>query len=229
MNAYTYIIKCPNGKSYYGYRSANKVSPEDDLWKKYFTSSKFIKELREQYSDDEFIATIDKTFESADDARAYEEKFLTENNCVHNDSWLNRANNGKDWNSTGEGTRRKISQAHKGKLAGEKNPFYGKKHSEASLQKIREANTGRVHTAETRKKMSDSGKGKVFTEEHKRKISESNKGKVVSEETRRKNGEASRKRVWTEESRKRLSESLKAHYDAKKRNEKNVTIEIHEK
>ena len=90
MNAYTYIIKCPNGKSYYGYRYANKVSPEDDLWKIYFTSSKRIKELREQYGDAEFVASVDKTFKTAEEAYEYETKFLTENDCVHSDDWLNQ-------------------------------------------------------------------------------------------------------------------------------------------
>ena len=88
-DAYTYIIKCPNGKSYYGYRYANKVSPEDDLWKVYFTSSKRIKELREQYDDAEFVASVDKTFKTAEEAHEYETKFLMENDCVHSDDWLN--------------------------------------------------------------------------------------------------------------------------------------------
>ena len=113
--SYTYLIKCPNGKSYYGYRSANKTSPEEDLWKVYFTSSKLVKELREQYSDDEFIATVDKTFTSADGARAYEENFLRKNNCVRSDEWLNRGNAGKDFFMEGHSdeARRKISEAAK--------------------------------------------------------------------------------------------------------------------
>lgn len=48
--AYVYYIKhIPTGKYYYGFRSANIALnrlPKDDLWKKYFTSSKEVKDLR---------------------------------------------------------------------------------------------------------------------------------------------------------------------------------------
>lgn len=59
-----------------------------------------------------------------------------------------------------EETRRKMSEARKGKQAGEKNPMYGKK-----------------HTDETKKKMSKVRKGKPKSEEHKKKIAEANRGK----------------------------------------------------
>jgi len=139
--AYTYLIKCPNGKSYYGYRAANKTSPEDDLWQHYFTSSKVIQELREQYSDDEFIATVDKTFATAEEAFEYETKFLTENDCVKSDDWLNRQcfpmfndNKGRKMPERSEEHRRKLSEAAKGN----KNRL-GMKHTEESKKKMRES------------------------------------------------------------------------------------------
>lgn len=46
-----------------------------------------------------------------------------------------RRKNGKMWHSNE--TRKKISEAMKGKMAGEKNPFFGKKHSEEVLKKKR--------------------------------------------------------------------------------------------
>ena len=56
-----------------------------------------------------------------------------------------------------EETRRKISNANKGKLIGKKNPFYGKHHSE-----------------ENKIKWSEKKKGKHLSEELKRKLSKSN-------------------------------------------------------
>ena len=47
MKPYTYLIKHrPTGKVYYGFRSANKVDPEQDLWQHYFTSSILRKDAR---------------------------------------------------------------------------------------------------------------------------------------------------------------------------------------
>ena len=58
--------------------------------------------------------------------------------------------------------KQKLSESHKGKLAGKNHPLYGKHHSE-----------------ETKQKMSESGKRKQFSEEHKKNISKSLKGRVV--------------------------------------------------
>jgi hypothetical protein len=204
---YTYLIKCPNGTQYYGVRFANKVPPEEDLWIRYFTSSKIIKELREQYDDSQFVATVDKVFESPDDARAYEEKFLTENNCVGSDDWLNRAVYPKEfvapkgltpWNKGKTGV---YTEEHKRKLSIAQK---GKKFSEETKRKLSDANKGQVpwnkgktgvYTEETKKKMSDANKGKNLSEEHKKKISESLKGKKFSEETKKKMSDAMKGRV----------------------------------
>ena len=161
-DAYTYIIKCPNGKSYYGYRSANKVSPEDDLWKVYFTSSKRIKELREQYDDVEFVASVDKTFKTAEEAYEYETKFLTENDCVHSDDWLNE--HCFPVFVMTEETKKKLSESAK-----------KRKHTEETKKKISESQMGHKHTEESKKKMSEAGKERKHTEETKKKISEAQK------------------------------------------------------
>jgi hypothetical protein len=169
MNAYTYIIKCPNGKSYYGFRSANKVSPEDDLWKVYFTSSKRIKELRMQYDDAEFVASVDKTFKSAEEAHEYETKFLTENDCVHSDDWLNQ--HCFPVFAMTEKTKKKISES----LKGEKNPMFGRAVSDEHRKKISEAKKGVKFSDASKKKMSEAHKGKKLTEKTKKKMSVSHK------------------------------------------------------
>ena len=51
-----------------------------------------------------------------------------------------------------EEARKKISESHKGLQAGEKNPFYGKTHSEESKKKISEMKKGKHLSEETKKK-----------------------------------------------------------------------------
>ena len=98
---------------------------------------------------------------------------------------------------------------------GDKNPFYGKKHtpetlrilserkigkkrapmSEETKEKLRNKNLGRKMSDEARQKMSAAKKGKLrgaLSEETKRKISEANKGKILSEEARKKIGLANK-------------------------------------
>ena len=90
-------------------------------------------------------------------------------------------------------TRRKISEAMKGKFAGEKHPMYGKHLAEETRRKLSEANRGKKLSEEHRCKLSEAHKGRKHSEEHRRKNSEAhkgkpsgNKGKKASEETRRK-------------------------------------------
>lgn len=63
-------------------------------------------------------------------------------------------------------TKRKISQALKGKMTGEKNPFYGKTHTnETKEQMSLSAKNRPAITNETRLKMSDSRKGRTNSAE----------------------------------------------------------------
>lgn len=69
---YTYRIQCiPTGEYYYGVRYANGCHP-NDLWVKYFTSSKDIHYLIKQHGKDAFICEIRKTFESIEAAIKWE-------------------------------------------------------------------------------------------------------------------------------------------------------------
>ena len=87
-----------------------------------------------------------------------------------------------------EETRRKLSEASKGKT-----------HTEETRKKLSEASKGRIHTEESRRKMSELKKGRKrgsFTEETKRKMSEAAKGKIFTEDHRRKLSEASKNRPF---------------------------------
>lgn len=78
------------------------------------------------------------------------------------------------------------------KLVGELNPFFGKKHSAESLEKMRKAKLGKKHGEEFSKKMSKILKGRKCKDETKKKISDKNKEwyknnqRIVSDETRKK-------------------------------------------
>lgn len=72
-----------------------------------------------------------------------------------------------------------LSQA----FQGEGNPFYGRKHTEDSINKMSQSSMGKLHTSESKNKMSQSRigdknhfYGKNHTSESKRKMSESSKG-----------------------------------------------------
>ena len=70
-----------------------------------------------------------------------------------------------------EETRRKISEAQKGKIPWNK----GKPHSEETRRKLSKVQIGRIHSEETKQKMSEITKNS--SEETRRKISEAQKGK----------------------------------------------------
>jgi hypothetical protein len=105
---------------------------------------------------------------------------------------LRNLTNGGDGTSgvvKSEKTRKKLSEANKGK----NNPNYGKSLSEETKRKMSEANKGKNNpnygkslSEETKRKMSEAQKGKTHSEEHKRKNSEVHKGKTHSEETKKK-------------------------------------------
>ncbi len=79
-----------------------------------------------------------------------------------------------------EETKRKLSE----KQRCEGNSFYGKKHSEETIERMRKIKTGKIHKQETKSKISNSHKGKSITEETKEKLRKSNIGKTISQEVR---------------------------------------------
>lgn len=102
-------------------------------------------------------------------------------------------NEKRSYNIRGGGSNGKLSEETKRKLS-EANK--GKKHSEESKRKMSEARKGKKKSEETKRKMSEANKGKVFSEETKRKLSVVNKlkwkGKKHSEETKRKMSESNK-------------------------------------
>jgi hypothetical protein len=105
--------------------------------------------------------------------------------------------------------KEEYSRIQSEKVQGEKNPMWGKTHSEEAKNKIREANLGNQITDEQREKITLSKLGKTrepFSDEWRAKLSASSKGKnnsrygvEVSEETRRKISEKAKGRKQSPE------------------------------
>lgn len=85
---YTYLIGWSHlNKYYYGVRFAKNCRPED-LWVKYFTSSKKVKELRKIEGEPDIIE-VRKIFTEGSKAIIWEEKVLKRLDVLNNDKWLN--------------------------------------------------------------------------------------------------------------------------------------------
>ena len=152
MKPYTYLIKHrPSGKVYYGYRSANRVEPTDDLWKRYFTSSPKVQQLIEETGVDSFDVEIRRVFETKEQASNWETKVLRRCNVLKDDRWLNQ--NIAGYIVPTEESRKKISAYHKDKPKSEK------------------------HKQNLSKSQKGKSKNYIQTEEHRRKNSLANSGK----------------------------------------------------
>jgi len=177
MKPYTYLIKHrPTGKVYYGFRSANKVEPHEDLWKHYFTSSPGVQKLIEETGVDSFDVEVRKTFNTKEQAVAWETRVLTRCKVLHNDRWLNQ--NVAGYIIPTEESNKKISDYHKDKP---KSIEHKEKIRLSNLGK----NKGKIATVEHRQKNSMAHKGekngmygKGCTPERAAKIGAANKGKV---------------------------------------------------
>jgi hypothetical protein len=181
MRAYTYLVKHkPSGKVYYGVRIKNDIDPTKDLFVKYFTSSKTIKELIAQDGIESFEWQVRREFDDELAAVTWEARVLQRCRVLeHQDRWLNK-------NAAGRKLLTKfgakvISATHKGKPK-----------SEEHREKIRQANLGKnkgkkrseEHKQMMSEKMSGAGNpmfGKIHAEDTKRKIGKANKGKLAGE------------------------------------------------
>lgn len=85
---YTYLIGwSKHNLYYYGVRYKLGCTPED-FWVSYFTSSKRVNKIRNQYGEPDIIE-IRKTFQSKDKAILWEQKVLHRLNVVKNPRWIN--------------------------------------------------------------------------------------------------------------------------------------------
>ena len=163
---FTYLLKhIPTNKYYYGVRFKKSCHP-NDLWTKYFTSSKRVKGLIKRYGKKSFIFEIRKTFKTQQESIKWENKVLKRMKVIYRDDFLNLTDNksidpthlsrimmgkrkGKDNYMFGKKhskeTIRKMKLSIKGKRKGENNPMFGKKHSKETKDKIRLALIGNTN------------------------------------------------------------------------------------
>ena len=210
MRAYTYLVKHrPSGKVYYGVRIKNDIDPIEDLFVKYFTSSKTIKELIAQDGIESFEWQVRREFDDELAAVTWEAKVLQRCRVLeHQDRWLNK-------NAAGRKLLTKfgakvISATHKGKPKSEEHrekirqaligKNIGRKHTPEAIEKIRVSSTGannpmfgKTQSNETKRKIGEANKihmlennhmrGKAQTEENKLASSLANTGKKHTAET----------------------------------------------
>jgi len=105
--------------------------------------------------------------------------------------------------------RERMSNNHKGLLAGEKHPMFGKPRTEETKRKISEAKKGKHFSEEIRSRMNKGKTGVPLSEEHRRRISEGNKGKIRTEETKQKLSELNTGKSPSAETRKKLGDALR--------------------
>lgn len=227
---YTYLIKhIPTQRVYYGVRYARGCNPTD-LFIKYFTSCKRIRQLiKEDNGIQNFTYEIRRTFIDANSARVWETKVLRRMNVINDDRFFNQTNNisiapryGADNHMYGtisksrgiprtEEVKQKIANSQRGKIR-----------SEQTKKQISDAKRGKprnyIITHEEAMRRAASRKGIPLTEEHKKKLSDKaklrpgpNKGKKMSEEQKAKLSriKLESKFKHTEESKQLMSERKK--------------------
>ena len=202
MKPYTYLVKHkPTGLVYYGFRSANAVDPEQDLWNKYYTSSPGVKQLIEQDGIEAFDVQIRKTFNTQEQAVAWETKVLRRMRVLESDRWINQniagyviptaESNAKisayhKGKPKTEDHKRKLSESQKGiSRTYNQTPEYRNKMSEI-MQGEGNPMFNKKHTLETKRKISEAKQGSTpwnvgvpISEEQKQAISVANRGRKM--------------------------------------------------
>ena len=212
MKAYTYYLyHKPTGLKYYGIRFKKGCHP-DDLWNKYFSSSKEVHKLIEEYGVNSFEYEIRKTFDNIEKARDWEHNVLNRLKVQQRTDWLNKslgkANlNNKTYGMLGkrhsEETKIKMSKAQSGK----NNHMFGKRHSEEAKKKISLNHKCKkpnfVHplkdkqvSAETKKKLSLANTGRMHTKKSIEKIKIARSKQIFSDEDKRKMSNSAKGRKW---------------------------------
>lgn len=213
------ITNTVNGKKYVGKTVQDPRDRWDDHVRLANTGKRiYFSNAIRKYGPDAFDLSILETTEN-EDLSGLERKWIAELKTFDHDLGYNSTEGGEGF-STGdlnpsrlnprkgpdnwaygrtlpEEIKEKISKTLTGLLVGEKNPFYGKKHSEETKRRISEIQIGQKRgpcSEEKKRKISQSQKGRILTEEHKAKLSAAKAGRTLSPEHKEKLKEAQRLR-----------------------------------
>jgi hypothetical protein len=186
---FTYLIGwSKHNKWYYGVRYGKGCHP-NDLWKTYFTSSKYVKAFREEHGEPDIIQ-IRRTFDCGKKALLWEETTLRKLKAVQREDWLNRAAGGRGYtmldHKHSEESKRKMSEARKNnpkciaaaKVTAEK--LRGKKHTEETKEKIRLNHKNSKAVQENMARLAVKRTGKKRPKEFGEKMSKILKGREIT-------------------------------------------------
>jgi len=211
MYHYTYRItnKIKN-KHYYGVRSS-KIKPESDLGYKYFSSSTDKEFIQDQKKNPDYYKyKVIKVYPSRKEAILLECAFHSKFDVGVNPNFYNKAKQSDRIGFDITGVKG-LFKPSKEQLERMRIRQLGKKHSQATKDKISKGNLGKTLSDETKEKIRQSAIGRKHTQEwkdnHSKMVSGKNHplyGKPLSNETKEKISKSSKGKTLSKEHRNKL-------------------------
>lgn len=171
-NFYTYLLKRPDGIPFYvgkgrGRRCSNHLKPWHLKHDPNRLKVNIINKIRRN-GDEPSVEIIKKNLTESD-------AFLLEIELIKQYGRIKKGGILSNMSDGGEGQygyrhTEKLKKEFSKRFSGENNPFYGKKHSDATLKLVGDTNRGKTLNNEWRKKLSVATKGRRKSDDHKRKI-----------------------------------------------------------
>lgn len=180
---YTYLIHhILSGKKYYGVRFCKGCTPTD-LWTTYFSSSKEVHRLIQQFGVESFEVEIRKQFNTVDEAIRWEGKILRRINARKRADFLNKHNNDSLIGLSGDLNPMRNSQHLARWKISAKGNKKGRKLSSLHREAISKSLKGHEVTDKTRAAISNSLKGIKRDEAYKERCRQQRLGKKSSIES----------------------------------------------
>lgn len=181
-----YMVKnLINKKNYIG-----QTIKSNGAYKNYLGSGHAIKSAIIKYGKKNFQKVTLAICYNQNDANELEKYFIN--------SYNSKSPNGYNISDGGTESVVKMRENLKERMSGDKNPFFGKTHSDETKRKLSEINKGKKVSKDVAKKISQANKGMVpwnkgksypHTPEQKRKIAEANKNRGMTPEMRKNTSE----------------------------------------